>query len=107
MPATMSSVLGLLEQLGEGDRPHLEPFLDLGAGPAGLGGLGQSGLTLLGREGRRLRHGGHPSPRPSPGPVNDRDHESASGSISPSAATRVFDDREGIEEYRDAASELP
>src|SRR5690606_1904350 len=56
--------VGLLEQLRQGDRPHLELLLQLGAHPARLGGLLQRGGALLGGERRRKRHAAHPSALP-------------------------------------------
>src|ERR1019366_4531585 len=45
------------EELAEIDRTELQLLLDLGPLAADLGGLGQCGLALFGREWRRLRHG--------------------------------------------------
>ena len=49
------------EELRQVDRAQLQLLLDLGPLAADLGGLGQCGLALFGRECRRLRHGGNDS----------------------------------------------
>ena len=63
----------MVEELGQGDRPELELLFDLGPLTADLGGLGQCGLALFGRECRRLRHGRDDSASAGPG------HASRSG----------------------------
>ena len=52
-----------VERLGEGQRAHLQPGLDLGPGSTGLGGLRQCSGSLLGSQLRRCCHGGHATPR--------------------------------------------
>ena len=47
----------LLEQLGQEERTHLQSLLQLGSGPAGLGGLGERRLALLRGERGGLGHG--------------------------------------------------
>src|SRR5690606_12928643 len=54
-------LVGELEQLGEREGAHLQPFLDLGAGSACGGGLLEGGLSLFVREGRGIRHGPDPT----------------------------------------------
>src|SRR2546423_5090164 len=53
--------LGLVEELLEGERTHLELLLQLGALATGGGRLVERRLTLLWRERGRQRHGPHPS----------------------------------------------
>src|SRR5690606_15414847 len=55
--------VGLVEELAEGDGPHLELLLQLGTGPARFGGLGERLLALLWGQRGRLRHGAHPTVR--------------------------------------------
>src|ERR1700759_4910102 len=50
-------VLGLHEELLEGERPHLQALLELGSDTTREGGLLECGLALLGRQNWRERHG--------------------------------------------------
>src|SRR5262245_28886186 len=82
------AALGLIEEIAQGQRPHLELLLQLGPGAACLGGLGQCCFALLRSQLRWLRHGAHPSARSGPGratPAGLRDAAPAHASAATSA----------------------
>src|SRR5262245_14454358 len=78
-------VVGLVEELLEGQRPHLELLLELGSGAACLGCLRECCFALLGSQSRWLRHAAHPSATPQRSGDNRRQ---TSGATSARAAAR-------------------
>src|SRR5207248_2420685 len=53
--------VGLRQRVREGDRSHLELFLQLGTSGAGFGSLLQRRRALFRSESGRVSHAGHPS----------------------------------------------